>query len=143
MILPEVETEVVTMVTDDWEGEHANNRSLEVWTGEQIDAANGPKPGRSREARVAPISVTLHWTAHRDHPFSPAAERSAEAIVDAASEEPNILSLMDAEGTFWEGMLLWPDPDEEGDVLRGAAVVGVGRSDPPRALLRRADCAAP
>jgi hypothetical protein len=69
------------------------------------------------------MSVTLYWTAYRDHPLSPAAERSAQAIVDAASEEPNILALMDAEGTFWEGMLLWPDPDEEGDVLRGSSAL--------------------
>lgn len=69
------------------------------------------------------MSVSLYWTAYRDRPLSAVEEHSAQTIIDAASDHPNIVALVDAEGTFWEGLLLWHDPDEDGEVLRGSSAL--------------------
>ncbi len=69
------------------------------------------------------MSVSLYWTAYRDDPLSPAEEGRAQQIVDAASDDLRIVALVESEGTAWEGLTLWPDPDEDDDVLRGSSAL--------------------
>lgn len=69
------------------------------------------------------MSVSLYWTAYRDRPLSSAEEIRAEAIVEAAGTDPRVVALVGAEGTFWEGLIPWSDPEEESDVIRGSSTL--------------------
>lgn len=37
--------------------------------------------------------------------------------------DPRIVALVESEGTAWAGLTLWPDPDEDDDVLRGSSAL--------------------
>ena len=81
------------------------------------------------------MSVSLYWSAYRDRPLSTAEETRAQAIVEAASTDPAMVAMVEAEGTFWEGLIPWDDPEEKGDVLRGSSALPRLSSPAIQALL--------